>query len=69
MRHVFLRVGFDSNEIMVCFVVNGTKLPDEAALIERLTKIPGMKSILLNVNQKNTNVILGDETRTLWESL
>ncbi len=66
MRHVFLRVGFDSNEIMVCFVVNGTKLPDEAALIERLTKIPGMKSILLNVNQKNTNVILGDETRTLW---
>lgn len=66
MRHVFLRVGFDSNEIMVCFVVNGIKLPDEAALTERLTKIPEMKSILLNVNQKNTNVILGDETRTLW---
>lgn len=66
VRHVLIRYGFDSREIMVCLVVNGRKLPGEKELAKMLGKIPGMRSISLNVNTKNTNVILGEETRTIW---
>lgn len=66
VRHVLIRCGFDSGELMVCIVVNGDDLPCSKALIGRLLKIPGMASISLNVNKKETNVILGDETRTIW---
>ncbi len=66
MRHVFIRSGFHSGEVMVCLVVNGRKLPMEKELTKRLCRISGVKSILLNVNQENTNVILGEETRVLW---
>lgn len=51
---------------MVCLVVNGNSLPHAKLLIEELKKINGMTSIVLNVNQKNTNVILGEEMINLW---
>lgn len=66
VRHVMIRFGFKTKQIMVCIVVNGKKLPDEAGLIQKLTVLPGMTSIVLNVNKENTNVILGRETRLLW---
>lgn len=66
MRHVLIRTGFASKEIMVCLVVNGRKLPFAEKLVKELSGIDGMASITLNVNQKNTNVILGEELILLW---
>ena len=66
VRHVLIRYGFMSGQIMVCIVINGNKLAKEELLVEDLRKIPGMTSISLNRNQENTNVILGKELRLLW---
>ena len=66
VRHVLLRYGFTSHEIMVCLVINGTKLPHAEALVESLRQIPGMTSITFSVNKEKTNVIMGNEIRLLW---
>ena len=66
VRHVLIRTGFTSKEIMVCVVMNGKKLPHSEKLVEQLVKIEGMTSITLNVNTKKTNVILGEEIILLW---
>lgn len=66
VRHVLIRFGFTTKEIMVCLVVNGRKLPNGEELAARLAEIDGMTSITLNVNEKNTNVILGEEIILLW---
>jgi 23S rRNA (uracil1939-C5)-methyltransferase len=51
---------------MVCLIVNGRKLPAEAALVAALSDIPGMTSISYNSNTENTNVILGAHTTCIW---
>ena len=67
LRHVLIREGFTSGEIMVCLIVNARSLPKEEQLCETLIKeVPAIASICLNVNLKDTNVIMGDETRVLW---
>lgn len=66
VRHVLVRFGFTTKEMMVCLVVNGRKLPHKEALVERLREMEGMTSITLNVNEKNTNVILGNKIIKLW---
>lgn len=66
VRHVLIRKGFSSGEIMVCLIINGTSLPNADLLCTRLRAIPGMTSITININRKNTNVILGEETKVLW---
>lgn len=66
VRHALIRYGFTTKEIMVCLVVNGRKLPAQNVLVEKLQAIPGMTSISMNINQKDTNVILGDQTETIW---
>ena len=66
VRHVLIRTGFTSKEIMVCVVMNGKKLPHSEKLVQELVKIEGMTSITLNVNTKKTNVILGEEIILLW---
>ena len=66
VRHALIRYGFTTKEIMVCLVVNGRKLPAQNVLVEKLQAIPGMTSISMNINQKNTNVILGEQTETIW---
>ena len=68
VRHVLIRYGFTSKELMVCLVINGETLPQEKKLVDVLRKIEGMTSISVNINRKNTNVILGEETRTVWGS-
>lgn len=74
VRHVLIRKGFTSGELMVCIVINqrpagegkGEWLPRQEKLIQALINIPGMTSISVNFNAENTNVILGREVRTIW---
>lgn len=66
VRHIFIRYGFYSGEVMVCLILNGTAVPHQRELIAFLREIPGMTSISLNVNRKKTNVILGDQMKVLW---
>lgn len=66
VRHILTRVGRQSGQIMVCIVINGKSLPQSQKLVERLTAVPGMTSIVLNENKKATNVILGDKIHVLW---
>ena len=51
---------------MVCLVINAKKIPHCEKLVELLQKIEGMTSITISVNQKNTNVIMGDSYEVLW---
>ena len=66
MRHVLIRYGFFTKEIMVCLVINGRILPAAEKLAERLKKIPGMTSIMINCNEERTNVILGNTVKLIW---
>lgn len=66
VRHVLLRYGFKTREIMVCLVINAETIPHKEELIKSLTEIEGMTSITLNVNQEKTNVIMGDRVKLLW---
>ena len=66
LRHVLIRFGFTTKEIMVCLIINGRTLPAQADLMARLEQMEGMISISININTKNTNVILGDVTECIW---
>lgn len=66
VRHILTRIGKNSGEIMVCIVINGKKLPHSDVLTERLKIVAGVVSIMLNINQEKTNVILGRKIVTLW---
>ena len=66
IRHVLIRYGFTTNEIMVCLVVNGNTIPHVRELTDDLVRIPGMTSITMSVNTKRTNVIMGDMYEVLW---
>lgn len=66
VRHVLIRYGFTTKEIMVCLVINGKRLPAAEKLVNKLRAIEGMTSITLNVNTKQSNVILGEEIILLW---
>ena len=66
LRHVLIRYGFRTGEIMVCLVINGDSIPNSEKLVDSLCQILGMTSITLNVNRERTNVILGREVKVLW---
>ncbi len=71
IRHVLIRKGFTSGEVMVCLVVNfkekkGDFLPVQDKLIDALAAVPGMTSISVSINTERTNVIMGREIHTLW---
>ncbi len=67
VRHIFLRRGAHSGQIMVCLVCTRTKLPHAEQLCTALRgQFPAISTILLNVNAKNTNVILGSENHILY---
>ncbi len=72
VRHVLIRTGFTSGEVMVCLVINGGQgkkgvfLPEQEKLVDSLKKIPGMTSISVCLNQELTNVIMGKEVYTIW---
>ena len=76
IRHVLIRKGFTSGEIMVCLVINKKGkskgetgfLPAQEKLVEALLTVTGMTSISVSINNENTNVIMGKEVHTIWGS-
>ena len=66
LRHLLVREGFSSGQVLICLVINGRKLPKSDVLVSRLKEIFGVTSICLNVNTKRTNVILGREVIPLF---
>ena len=65
LRHIYVRRGVVSGQILVCLVCNGSKLPKVEELLKRLQKIPGFTTLVLSVNTKKGNAVLGDEFITL----
>lgn len=66
LRHIYLRRGEVSGELLVTVVVNGRDIPAEREMAKRICeKFPSVVGVLVNVNCENTNVVLGDEYRTL----
>lgn len=66
-RHIVIKVGIKTNEIMCIFVINGKKFPYEDELVKKLKQnYPEIKTIVKNINMKNTNVILGQENINLY---
>lgn len=65
IRHIVIRVGIRTHEIMCILVVNGKKIPYETELVEMLVRQYNVKTIVKNINMKNTNVILGYENIVL----
>lgn len=67
LRHVMIRTGFKTGEIMVVLVINGNNFPLKDELIKILIKeIPYIKSIVLNINKAKTNVIMGEKCITIY---
>ncbi len=66
VRHILIRIGAFTNEIMVCVVINGNKVPHSQELVEQLLQIDDITSICLNVNKEKSNVILGKEIINLY---
>ena len=66
LRHIYVRRGAVSGQILVCLVCNGDRLPKAEALLERLQKIPGFTTLVLSVNTKKGNTVLGDKFLTLY---
>ena len=65
LRHIYVRRGAVSGQILVCLAVNGEKIPRPEALIQRLSEIPGFTTLVLSVNTKRGNAVLGDRFLTL----
>ena len=67
IRHVLVREGKATGETMVCVVVNGDKLPAVDSLVEHVKSVePALASLVLNINTRRDNVIMGYETRVLY---
>ncbi|MDE7222867.1 MAG: 23S rRNA (uracil(1939)-C(5))-methyltransferase RlmD, partial [Acetatifactor sp.] len=75
VRHILIRKGFTTGEIMVCVVINGgyskkgtEYIPYQAEFISKLSEIKGITSVSVSVNPEKTNVIMGKEIYTIWGS-
>ena len=67
VRHIVTKIGKKTNEIMCVIVINGSKMPKEQELVEAVTSnFKNVKTIVENINMKNTNVILGKENINLY---
>lgn len=67
IRHIVVKVGLKTNEVMCVLVTNEKTIPNEKELVEELkAKFPEIKTIVKNINQKNTNVIMGYENEVLY---
>ena len=66
-RHVVIKVGVQTGQIMCILVINGKDIPNEEQLkVELTTRFPQIKSVVKNINMKNTNVILGKENINIY---
>ncbi len=77
IRHVMVRKGYRTGEIMVCLVIRHTQkrlsieeefIPEQTELIKKLCTVQGMTSVCVSINNDNTNVIMGNEIHTLFGS-
>ncbi len=67
LRHIYLRRGAHTGELMVCLVINGTNVPHAFQLTETLkADLPDFKTLVVNYNTADTNVILGEDCETLY---
>ena len=67
LRHIYLRRGEVSGEVLVTVVINGERLKNEDKLVKRITeRFPEVVGVLININRENTNVVLGESYRILW---
>ena len=67
VRHVYIRQGGVSGQMMVCLVCTSGKVPCTSALIDLLrAAVPSLTSLVVNINPHKTNVILGEKGFTLW---
>ena len=66
IRHILIRTGKHTGQIMVCLIINGKTLPHADKLADCLKDISGMSSIMININKERTNVILGSECSVIW---
>ena len=67
VRHIYLRRGEVSGEVLLTIVINGTSLPHSEELVARMTeRFPEIVGILINENKKNTNIILGEVYHTIF---
>ncbi len=67
LRHIMARYGLVTGEVMVVLITRTNDLPHKNKIIEEIiSRIPGVKSIVQNVNSNKTNVIFGDKTNVLW---
>ena len=66
VRHIYVRRGVISGQVLVCLAINGRAIAKPSALIDALKKIPGFTTLVLSVNTKKGNAVLGDEFITLY---
>lgn len=67
LRHIVIKVGVKTDEVMCILVINGSKIPKETELVKKLiNKFPNVRTIVKNINTQNTNVILGKENINLY---
>ncbi len=66
LRHIYVRRGAVSGQLLVCLVVNGKKLPRAEQLVDALKTVPGFATLVLSVNTKAGNTVLGDQFITLY---
>ena len=65
LRHIYVRRGAVSKQILVCLVINGRSIPKAHELVGRLKKVPGFTTLVLSVNTRKGNAVLGDEFITI----
>lgn len=67
VRHVMGRVGVHSGEVMAVLITSAYDIPHRRELIEWLKKyVPGLRSVVQNINKKPTNIVMGNKTRVLY---
>ncbi len=67
LRHIYVRTNHDESEAVLCLIINGKSIPNSNLLVKELTdKFHNLVGILININTRSDNVILGDKTLTLW---
>ena len=67
LRHIYVRHAEATEQVLVCLVVNGERLPHEDDLVDTLRRaVPGLRSVVLNTNTRSGNAVLGETMRTLW---
>ena len=67
IRHIYVRCGFKTGQVLACIVANGDKLPREKELVTMLREaVPNLTTVVLSIHKKKGNAVLGDAFRTLW---